>query len=222
MGTLLLEACASRSPRSRRSDRCLAIDPDHVAALEGFATAQRRAGREGNFEELLAARLRIAALRPGSVDAQYRVANAYRNVELFADAAQWYDKVLAMDPGDLTARWARFQHPDAIINADAAAERALPRALARRPGALRSASTPTTAAVRGYFGPVLTNATSFYLHYLGEPFVDEQRRYARVVERMARALLPELCAHRDARSPRRRDCASASCRASCADTPSPS
>ena len=194
MGTLLLEM---RKPLAAIAAfrRCLAIDPDHIAALEGFATAQRRAGREGNFEELLAARLRIASLRPGSVEAQYRVANAYRSVELFADAAQWYDKVLAMDPGDLTARWARFQHPDAIINADAAAERAF---LARwREGLAHFEHIDTDDNhTRGYFGPVLTNATSFYLHYLGEAFVDEQRRYARVVERMARALLPELCAYR--------------------------
>lgn len=194
MGTLLLEM---RKPIAAIAAfrRCLAIDPDHVAALEGFATAQRRAGREGNFEELLAARLRVAALRPDSVDAQYRVANAYRSVELFADAAQWYDKVLAMDPGDLTARWARFQHPDAIINADAAAERAF---LARwREGLAHFERIDADdVRTRGYFGPVLTNATSFYLHYLGEAFVDEQRRYARVVERMARALLPDLCAYR--------------------------
>ncbi|HQX25921.1 MAG TPA: hypothetical protein PLE37_13160 [Pseudomonadota bacterium] len=194
MGTLLLEL---RKPLAAIAAfrRCLAIDPDHVAALEGFATAQRRAGRAGNFEELLAARLRVAALRPDSVDAQYRVANAYRSVELFADAAQWYDKVLAMDPGDLTARWARFQHPDAIINADAAAERAF---LARwREGLAHFERIDADdTRTRGYFGPVLTNATSFYLHYLGEAFVDEQRRYARVVERMARALLPELCAYR--------------------------
>jgi predicted O-linked N-acetylglucosamine transferase (SPINDLY family) len=192
LGTVLLER---RQPTNAIAvfRRCLAIDPDHVPSLEGFATAQRRVGHSGNFEELLAARLRIAALRPASVEAQYRVANAYRNVELFADAAQWYDKVLALDPGDLTAIWARFQHPDAIINVDAAAERAF---LERwRQGLARfERIDPDDQRTRGYFGPVLTNATSFYLHYLGEPFVDEQRRYARVVERMARALLPELVA----------------------------
>jgi len=190
MAALLLEL---RRPQAALAAlrRCLAIDPDRVDALEGVANAQRQLGRDGNFEELIAARLRVAALQPDSAEAQYRVANAYRSVELFGDAAHWYDKTLALDPGNLTARWARFQHPDSIINADAAAEQAF---LARwRAGLARFEQVDVDDAhTRGYFGPVLTNATSFYLHYLGEPFVDEQRRYARVVERMARSLLPEL------------------------------
>lgn len=171
--------------------RCLALDADHVPSLEGMATARRRAGSEADLQAMIQARLRVAALQPDSVDAQFRVANAYRCVERFADAAQWYDRLLALEPHNLTARWARFQHPPSLVHADANAEAAF---LAQwRAGLAYFEQVPIEEiSQRGFLGPVLTNATNFYLHYLGEGFLDEQRRHARVVERMARTLLPGM------------------------------
>ena len=171
--------------------RCLLLDRDDVSALEGMGDAQHALGHRGDFQVLIDARLRVAALRPDSVDALFSVAIAYRNVERFADAAHWFDRVLALDPDLLPARWARFQHPESLVHNSAIAEAAF---LVRwREGlAYFERAAPMEAHKRKYFGPTLTNATNFYLHYLGEPFLDEQRRHAAVVQRMARELLPDL------------------------------
>src|SRR5204862_5160865 len=43
---------------------------------------------------------------------------------------------------------------------------------------------------RAHIALTLGRGTNFYLHYVGEPFVDLQQRYAAVVARLAHALVP--------------------------------
>ncbi len=169
----------------------LQADRDHEAALAGYASAHLRAGKQGNFSEMIWARKRLVELQPQSAEAAYRLGNAYRTGDLYPEAHAHYHRAIELDPAHLTARWALFQYPRAIVAESDAALAEYRRQWLAGLEFFDQVAWDTPDQVR-YAGSALSNSTNFFLHYLGEPFVDEQRRYARVVQRAAYCVLPDL------------------------------
>lgn len=108
----------------------------------------------------------------------------------YAAAATALDAALAIEPDHLLARWARFQYPATLCfdsNDEARAFAAQWQAgLAWFEARLDAGPVPRDLALR-----CVKLATNFFLHYQGEPLLDAQCRYARVVERLVAAAVNE-------------------------------
>jgi predicted O-linked N-acetylglucosamine transferase (SPINDLY family) len=108
----------------------------------------------------------------------------------YAAAASALDAALTIDPDHLLARWARFQYPATLCfdNDDEARAFATQwrAGLAWFETRLDAGPVPADLALR-----CVTLATNFFFHYQGEPLLDAQRRYARVVERLVAAAVHE-------------------------------
>jgi predicted O-linked N-acetylglucosamine transferase (SPINDLY family) len=107
----------------------------------------------------------------------------------FAHARAAFAAACARAPNDLPARWGAMNVPRELIYADEAACARFVRDW--REGLTwfetRDFRNESPSDVRS----CVSMATNFYLHYHGETFLDEQRRYARVLTRMMDAVLPD-------------------------------
>jgi tetratricopeptide (TPR) repeat protein len=161
--------------------------PEDPPLHDAFAGALEAAGAPA--AERLAARERAALLAPtprrlcelglaGWVALRYDLAGVA------------FDRALALDGGYLPALVAGFQYPRDVVHADDAAVAAfranwldgLARLEARLAAGVGDPRDALAAA---------TLCTNFYFHYTGEDTLPAQRRYARAIEAMVRAAVPD-------------------------------
>jgi protein O-GlcNAc transferase len=178
--------------------RAAALDARSFKAFEGISRCLWE--QKANMQDWLDAREAMSRIE-GTAAAYTRLARDYGKASRFASARDAYLKATALDPDYLAARWGAMQAPRDLMYPDDAAL-ATYREEWRAGLAWFEAHEYVPERVPEYVACVL-QATNFYLHYLGEPFLDEQRRYARIIERMmalAAAQLPAADA-----APRARD-----------------
>jgi predicted O-linked N-acetylglucosamine transferase (SPINDLY family) len=152
--------------------------PTLARAWDGRARAAKAARQ---LDEMLAARRRCTEL-DDSPPAWALLGTEHLRTGDIPAAREAFGAALARDPAYLPARWAMFQYPQDQVHRD---EAAMAHFRAQWLDglawfeALPLESLPADALVG-----CITLATEFYLHYLGEPFVAEQRRYGALLERM--------------------------------------
>lgn len=160
--------------------------PNDARAFEGLAEALRRRGRD--FAGLVRARVRLAELEPRVVEHRLRLGYTLRSGDLSEAAEAAYRDALAIDPGNLVARWQLFQNPATVVPADEAAERAF---AARWSDGLAwfEALDPARRSALDV-EQALLSATDFALHYQPGPLRVVRCRYADALARLARAAIP--------------------------------
>jgi len=137
----------------------------------------------------IAARERLLAIDPGAMRA-CELGLACWSANRLDQAASAFERALALDADCLPARWALFQYPREAVHQDSAAVDAFRAqwqsgldAFAQRIG--RGVADPPDALAAA------TLCSNFYYHYTTDAVLDGQRRYARVIEQLVRASLPE-------------------------------
>jgi predicted O-linked N-acetylglucosamine transferase (SPINDLY family) len=213
----LLAAAGDVEGAERECRRLLSVQPGHVGAWSALGEIELLAGRPAAAADCLRRAVRLAPTRADVLQSLTRILDvagapvaeriaAYRALlsvaptpmawvglavnhwheSDYAAAAAALDAALAIDPGHLLARWARFQYPATLCfdsDDEARAFAAQWRAgLAWFEARLDAGPVPADLALR-----CVTLATNFFFHYQGEPLLDAQRRYARVVERLVAA-----------------------------------
>ena len=166
--------------------RALELDPDNVYALEGYASAERERG--GNLDRIIQARLRVCEKHPDSPMAWVKLAFAYNAVDLFEQQAAASERALELDPHCLIARYVLFQEPRTLIHQDRASQLDFARRWKQGLAYFEQVDL-SLPAHREHLPMTLGRGTNFYLHYVGEPFVDLQRRYAAMIARLAHAVV---------------------------------
>ena len=166
--------------------RAAALDARNLRAHDGVARAHW--ALKSDMRDWLAAREAMAAIE-ATAAAYTRLAFDYGKASNFAAMRAAFDRALALDPDWLPARWGRMQHPRELVHPDAAALDEFRRDWLA--GLEWFERHEYVAARAPEYRACMLSATNFYLHYLGEAFVDEQRRYARVVERMVALAAPD-------------------------------
>ena len=152
--------------------------PGMARAWDGRARAAKAARR---FDELLAARRRCTEL-DDSPPAWALLGTEHLRTGDIPGAREAFGAALARDPGYLPARWACFQYPPDQVHRD---DDAMARFRAEwLDGLAWFEAQPIDSLPAEALVGCITLATEFYLHYLGEPFVAEQRRYGALLERM--------------------------------------
>ena len=159
--------------------RAAALDPKSYKAREG--TSRALWDMKADMREWLAEREAMAAIEDTAM-AWTRLGGDYGSASHFVKSREALERALERDPDYLPARWGVMQSPHDLIYPDAAAQQ---RFLADWRAGLEyfEAHEYVPERVAEYIACV-GQATDFYLHYLGLPFVEEQKRYARVIERM--------------------------------------
>ena len=168
--------------------RAVALQPRSLQAHDGEARALQ--ALKADMREWLVPREAIAAIE-GTARAYTRLAQDYGKASKFAAMRSAFEHAIALDPDYLPARWGAMQSPRDLVYPDAAAM-ATYREEWHAGLAWLEAHEFVPERLHEYITCV-RQATNFYLHYLGEPFVEEQQRYARIVERimaLAAAALP--------------------------------
>src|SRR5207342_2200545 len=83
--------------------RVLELSPQHADALHLLGVTEQQRGRPeaaiSLITEAIAAFTRALELRPGLVDAQFRLGDAQRALNRHAQALASYERVLAVQPG---------------------------------------------------------------------------------------------------------------------------
>ncbi|MCE3004589.1 MAG: hypothetical protein LW860_18095 [Xanthomonadaceae bacterium] len=177
---------------------CALRDGDAVAALVHFEQARRLAPgdptvahgradaleRLGRIGESVAARHEVVALAAGDPAARCQLAMALSRAGE-AEAAGAEARAAASSGGGALAHWLAFQLLPVVYrdDADVAHWRAH-----WRDGLSRFERVADGLGV-GDATAVLTALPGFYRHYLDDDLLDDQRRAARVVERLARVAL---------------------------------
>ncbi|HVF34757.1 MAG TPA: tetratricopeptide repeat protein [Candidatus Saccharimonadia bacterium] len=176
------------------------LAPNDPRALDGLARAAATCGRADGE---IWARRRLAELRPDDPFVHAELGDALRRDDRNDEASAALFLARARAPRDRQIRMLAWQtlpivHPDL---ASCARSRA---GWARELGAFEAELAERPPSRDEAFA-LLTSATNFHRHYLGEPLFDEQRRYGAMVRRLARIAFPELEAPpRAQRGPRRR------------------
>jgi tetratricopeptide (TPR) repeat protein len=154
--------------------------------LRARRLCQRRARARRQRGAHHRARRRVTELNPGSAMAWLKLAFAYISNDQFLEQAEASERALALDPttspraspcSRSRARWCIRTVP--------------PRRSSCVPGARASRIFEQVDVAepqhRVHLPLTLARGTNFYLHYIGEPFVDLQRRYAAMIARLAHA-----------------------------------
>ena len=162
------------------------VDPQAPRTWDGLARAAKAARR---FELALAARLRVAEL-DDTPPAWALLGMEQQRVGDLAAARDAYEHALLRDPDYLPARWGRFQVPRGIVHRDAAAMQGFRADWLAELAWFEAAPIESTAPA--VLIACITLATEYYIHYLGEPLVAEQRRYGALLERMMAAAFRDL------------------------------
>ncbi|MCE3005084.1 MAG: hypothetical protein LW860_20660 [Xanthomonadaceae bacterium] len=163
-----------------------ALAPADPRAVGGLAEALRRGGRD--FAGLVRARRRLVELMPTDVEHRLRLGYTLRSGDLAADADAAYRGALAVDPGNLVARWHLFQHPPVAPFADAAQEQAFAARWADGVAWFEQLDLRRTPARE--IERALLTATDFALHYQPGALRAERSRYADLLARLAHAAIP--------------------------------
>jgi protein O-GlcNAc transferase len=106
----------------------------------------------------------------------------------FDEAHAAFRRARQLDPSWLPARWALFQYPRDAVYADDAAVASFRASWLAGLGEVEALATPADPA-DGLAAATL--CTNFFLHYTTDDVRDVQRRYARAIERLVRAAVPE-------------------------------
>ncbi len=162
------------------------LAPNDPAAFEGLAEALRRVGQD--FAALLRARSRLAQLQPREVEHRLRLGYLLTSGDLAEAAHAAYRDALAVDPGNLVARWALFQNPAHALFVDQAAQDAYAARWSRGLAEFETLDPATHSA--GEIERAILSATDFALHYQPGPLCAERSRYANALARLAHAAIP--------------------------------
>ncbi|HET7845452.1 MAG TPA: tetratricopeptide repeat protein [Xanthomonadales bacterium] len=163
--------------------RAAAIDAKSYKAREGESRALWAV--KANMRDWLVAREAMAAIQDDA-KAWTQLGTDYGLAGHFVESRAAIERALAKDPDYLPARWNLMQTPRDLVYADEAAQQ---RFLAEwREGLAHFESHEYVVERVPEYVQCVGQATNFYVHYLGQAFLDEQRRYARVIERMVAAV----------------------------------
>ena len=190
---------ATRQPEDAilAAQEALRAQPDVPASLRVYAKALYEAKRD--YAEWIWVKRRIAEVQPGPRN-KVDLALALWEGLFYREAATVLDEAVAQDPDFWAARWGRFQYPLELFPQDREVAGAY---LAQWRAGLadmerRVEDEPGRAAD---MQDCLLLCTNFYLHYLGEALVEEQRRYGRLVHRMSNAVAPGVAPARPIAAP---------------------
>jgi len=144
---------------------------------------------QGRTRELLPVLQRLIELVPDALDVRLDLALGLVAQNRYRDAKEHLARILERDPAHLVARWLMFQRPDDIVAPDQAAR---DRYLSQwREGiAWFERLDFADAHVAAQANATLASSTDFYLAYLGQPLVEEQRRNAAVLRQLTLAACP--------------------------------
>ncbi len=158
-------------------------EPRPLAMLAALLKGQSRT------PELLPVLQRLLELAPDAIDARLDLALGLVAQNRYREAKQHLARILEREPAHLVARWLTFQRPDDIVAPDQAAR---DRYLAQwREGiAWFERLNFDDTHVASQANATLASSTDFYLAYLGQPLVEEQRRNAAVLRRLTLAACP--------------------------------
>lgn len=165
-------------------EQSLTLSPEEPRALDGLA---RACALLGDGDGCIAAQQRLVARQSEDPARWFELAVNCRNRLRNDEAQAAFNRVLALDPYALNARWEAWQalpapYADAdAVNAAASAWRA---GLAHF-----EALDLARPEVRHYLPELLHGTGNFLLHALPGSHVAEQRRYARLVRRCADLVL---------------------------------
>ncbi len=158
--------------------------PRDARGWEGMAQVLKALKRD--FAGLLRARRQLVTLDPASTDAWMRLAHTYRTGDLAEEAASAHQSVLQLNPRHLAARWSLFQHPwtscfdDDQWIADFAAR--------WDAGMAWFEALPVEKLDQEEVAQALLIATDYHVHYLPGPLLEERKRYAALVTRLAHSV----------------------------------
>jgi predicted O-linked N-acetylglucosamine transferase (SPINDLY family) len=169
--------------------RALTLDETRIAAHEGAARVLLALKADGRL--WIEHRQRVAELDPTPVT-WTRYAIDCGRIARFDLVREAYERAIALDPRYLPARWGAFLMPREMVHPDEASLARYAQEFREGLAFFEGIERFTEWEARD----CLTQATNFYLHYLGEAFVEEQRRFGRILERMAAALPPLAPAER--------------------------
>lgn len=181
-------------------DAACQLAPRDARSWEGMAQAHKALQRD--FAGLLRARRELVALNPASTDAWMRLAHTYRAGDLAEEAAAAHRSVLQIKPHHLAARWSLFQHPWTSCFDD---DQSIADFAVRWDAGLAwFEALPIDRCDPEEIAQALLIATDYHLHYQPGPLLQERRRYAALVSRLAHAAwAPPIVAMRP-RTTRRR------------------
>jgi protein O-GlcNAc transferase len=174
--------------------RLAALRPDDPAPWRAMAQLAAQLGAPDDVRHDYDLR---AAERERSAYAFAEVAMRRWRENDFPRARDAFARARAVSPDYLPARWGEMQLPRELIYPDAAA--AAHFVDEWRQGLAWFEAFALEAAPREELASCVDMATNFFLHYHDGAFVDEQRRYARVIERMMAVLHPDIAPLRGAR-----------------------
>jgi len=181
-------------------DAACQLAPRDARSWEGAAQARKALNRD--FAGLLRARRELVALNPASSDAWMRLAHTYRSGDLAEEAAAAYQSVLQIQPDHLAARWSLFQHPWTSCFDD---DQSIADFAARwDAGVAWFEALPLDVCDPEEIAQALLIATDYHLHYQPGPLLQERKRYAALVTRLAHAVwAPPIVAKRPCTARRR-------------------
>lgn len=203
------DAVLRRAPRAAEAWRLLGESLVALGrsedALAAFAEGHRQVPSDVPLLEALARLLDATASTPDAragvrADLAAAQPTARRFGELglalwkaqrFDEAHAAFQRARALDPSWPPARWALFQYPRDPVHADDASVDAF-RAAWLAGLAEAEAAPPPDDPAEGLAAATL--CTNFFLHYTTDDVLDVQRRYARAIERLVRAAVPEHAA----------------------------
>ncbi len=165
--------------------QALELAPNDRRVLDGLARAAAALGRADG--EIWALR-RIAELAPDDAIAHAELGDALRRADRNDEAAGALFLAKTRAPRDRQIRWLAW-HTLPIVHADRASFDRARTLWDQELGAFEAelAERPPTPA-EGL--ALLTGATNFHRHYLGDPLVELQRRYGALLGTLARAAFP--------------------------------
>lgn len=188
LGLSLLHANDAAQARNALQ-RAVELAPGQLKPLALLAAAMQRGA--ANEAEQIPVLERVLALSPDATDMRMQLVTCQFGSGDYDNAHANLKRVLELAPDNLIARWQSFQFPDAIVAPDQAAR---DEYLARWRRGIEWFETIDWNDRRfaAQARDTLICATNFYLAYLGLPLVEEQRRNAAVLRKLARAAYPAL------------------------------
>ncbi len=165
------------------------LAPENVNAIERLITVMEN----GNAAtpEILAVRQRLIALRPDVWEFQLGLGLSLVKAQQYREAKRAFEKVIALSPDNLAARWMSFQLPDQAAHPNLEAMVEYRKNWERGIDYFESLDY-STPEITKQAQAVLSTTTNFYLAYLGEPLLDLHRRHAHVVRRLMLAACPGI------------------------------
>lgn len=170
------------------AERALGLQAQHPRALAIRADAMTEL--RAPLAEIIAARAAAVAAAPDDLAQLYHYAAACFADYRYPEMHQAMQRLSARQPELITPRWFQSFTPQQAVAPDEASREAFLQQLRAGLDALerldpaRLGSEDIRAALR--------SANLFHLDYLGQPFLHEHRRYARLVQRLSQRLIGPL------------------------------